>query len=130
VSLRMMDFLCATCGGKRLDVLMETDDIEPQRCCDAIMRRFWSRPPIVDARQPFYDPQAGRKFSSFHEADTWAKANGKVNMSLKEHPPVKTAEEKIAANRPKRMEAIQKSYYRLKYGYNDYPKLDTEDSLK
>lgn len=129
MSLRMMDFRCPACGKERLDVLMDTLDVTPQRCCGRVMRRFWSRPPVVDARAPFYDPQAGRHFSSFHEADAHAKANGNVNLSLKDRPRAKTGEEKIEENAPKRREAALKAYYRLRHGYRDHPPLETEESL-
>jgi hypothetical protein len=125
----MMDFICATCGAKRLDILMDTDDIEPQRCCEAVMRRFWSRPPKLDARS-FYDPQAGRSFASYHEAERWAKRNGKALFGPNESIRSKTREEKIAEARPKRQEAVRKSYYRLKHGYKDHPELPTEKELR
>ena len=126
----MMDFRCAICEAERLDILMDTDNVEPQRCCGKIMRRFWSHPPHVDAREPFYDRQAGRKFTSYREADRWAAANGKALFGPNESIKTKTNEERIAENRPKRVEAIQKSYYRLKHGYKDHPELPSEKELQ
>lgn len=129
MSLRMLDFRCPVCLEEVLDILMDTDEVKPPLCCGMEMVRFLSRPPRVDAMDPFYDPQAGRHFSSFHEADRFAEAHGNVNVSPNERPRKKTPEEIISQNDGKRMEAVQKSYYRLKNGYKDFPDLPSEDSL-
>lgn len=129
MSLRMLDFRCPVCLEEVIDVLMDTDAVKPPFCCGMEMVRFLARPPRVDAMDPFYDPGSGKHFSSFHEADRWAESHGQVNLPIGEKPKVTTPEQKIAANAPRRMEAVQKSYYRLKHGYKDFPDLPTEDSL-
>ena len=130
MSLRMMDFRCSSCQNVILDILTDTGAVEVPTCCGKPMERVWLAPPSVDARQPFYDPQAGRSFTSFREADRHAAATGCVNYSLKDRPRIQTPEERIAEKEPQRREAIAKTYYRLRYGYKDHPPLETEESLR
>lgn len=128
MSLRMMDFRCPACDRVYLDILLDTDAFRAPECCGIATIRFLSRPPTVDAREPFYDKNLGQTFTSFHQADRYAKEHGSVNLPLGETPKVKTTEDRIRENRPKVREAVQKSYYRLKHGYQDHPKLEKDDS--
>lgn len=128
MSFRMMDFRCPVCGKVYLDLLMDTEYVEAPECCNVTAVWFLSAPPTVDARAPFYDQSLGQTFTSFRQVDQYAKANGKVIVGANERPKFKTTEERIDANRPKRMEAVRKSYYRLKHGYQDHPPLEKDDS--
>jgi hypothetical protein len=80
----------------------------------------------ADAREPFYDPFTGNKFTSFHEKEKWDNANGKTTVSRKEfevnhlgkNDPERLIEDRWKRD-PKRREVVEKTVYRALHGYRD-----------
>ncbi len=126
--MRLVDVKCARCNYIKYDVW---DDEVPRACvtCGGAMTLVLTRPPAVDARDPFRNPSlGGGEFSSHHEEKQYATLTGQELITPKEAATRRhqTTEERLARNDSAKREAVSKSLYRLRHGYKDFPSLPKE----
>jgi hypothetical protein len=125
--LKIYDRKCFSCGYEEVDVIASNVAKLRAPCPQCPGKLEWK--PVFRSRvnRTFFDPHMGKSYGSVGEMERDAQSRGFAVLPKSEYESRLGSgdlEQKIMNRKdPKLDEAIEKSFYRIRFGYKDHPDL-------